>query len=112
MPTIEKVELSYFNEIRQAYELLKCFYNQKINPVFYNVLMDNKVFLYINRDSGELYLCDEDENIYDINPYTGMIDIVIFCPECGMNGFIQDFEEYPSCDYCKQVAKDIKDIYY
>ena len=75
-------------ELKMAAELLTAYHEKNDTE-----LLGDKIQIYMNRNSGCVFLSDEDCNVAMINSDTGQLEDWLTCPECGEEGFAADIKE-------------------
>ena len=69
-------------------------------------LGDNGLKLWMNRNSGNVFLCDEDFNTAMMNGDT--LEDWINCPNCGHENFLTEFKaSNPSSNCCLEYYKEL-----
>ena len=64
-----------------------------------------KVEIQFNRNSGYVFLCDDDYNVWMMNGED--IEQWFSCPYCGHEGFLEDMEHTPKDEDCTRYLKEI-----
>jgi hypothetical protein len=85
-----------FRELQIAAELLKAYCYQQ--PAY----LGSGVHLMMNRDSGYVFLVDEDGNVGMMNGKK--LEQFHTCPECNAQGFA---EELPDNECCQRYLKEV-----
>ena len=86
-----------FRELKLAAELLAAYCESP--PDF----LTSRIQLMMNTHSGCVFLTDEDFNVAMMNG--GSLEQWLFCPECGAEGFAEDFPDKPCCrSYLREIA--------
>ena len=91
-----------YRERKMAIELLTA-YNEDNMTVAASDFMDGHPRAAMNRDSGYVFLTDDEYNAFMLNG-EGVLDIFLSCPNCGCEGFPSYLYEHPECDECKEYA--------
>ena len=88
-----------FSELREAARLLSAYCD---NPSAVN--LGNDIRIFMNRDSGFVFLCDEDFGVAMMNG--DKLEMFYSCHECGKEGFAEDLEdEGDSC--CRAHLREL-----
>lgn len=82
-------------EIEEAKELLS---HIKEIPDAYG-----KVEVHFNTHSGYVFLSDEDYRVWMMTD-DGNLEEFFSCPECGEEGFKEDFDKGSDCEGCREIA--------
>ena len=102
MDDIVTSDLSEFGyrELKEAARLLTA-YTESGKPDF----LEGKVQIYMNKNSGCVFLCDEDYNTGMMNG--DRLEQWFNCPYCGHEGFKQDMKHAPKDEDCTSYLEDI-----
>lgn len=106
---IVTADLSGFGhrELDEAVKLLTAY---KENTFKEDNFFSDGLTLNFNKQSGYVFLCDEDGNVGLLND-DGEIEQFISCSYCGKEGFKSELKLYDCCGYCgechlKECVKD------
>lgn len=67
--------------------------------------LGNGLAVWFNRNSGNVFLCDEDYNVAMLDD-DGELKMFYTCSECGNEGFDVEFKDQ-DCRCCKNIYKDL-----
>ena len=86
-------------ELTEAIELLKAYREQRAD------FMGEGLTLNFNKNSGYVFLCDEDYNVAMLNG--DKIEQWFNCPQCGHEGFKEDMQHGEDNKDCQEYLKEI-----
>jgi len=92
-----------YREIDLAQRLLYAYAHRRMTDRAVDWFGDG-VQIMFNTHSGFVFLSDEDYNTLMFN--NGLLDLFLYCPNCGNEGFAEEIYENPQCDECKDFAKN------
>ena len=85
-------------ERAMAEELLHAWNSGKLPEDFY----DDEVTIMMNTYSGNVFLTNSEYQVAMMNGDT--LEMFYSCPECGHEGFKEEFEDCCECSECKEIA--------
>lgn len=88
-------------ELKLAGELLSALKTEKDKTRF----LSHGVAVEFNPNSGNVFIVDEDYNVAMMNGDT--LEDFFSCPECGHEGFLEDFEHHSEQRGCKDYETSI-----
>ena len=93
-------DLSQFGirELNLAADLLKAYVKEQ--PEF----LGEGVQVWSNMNSGYVFLSDNDYNVAMLNE-DDKLEQFFSCPECGQEGFKEEFDKKSECAECRKIAK-------
>lgn len=97
--TSDLTEFGY-RELDMAGDLLKAYAKNGCD------FLNGKVNVFMNKNSGEVFLSDEDMNVGMVTD-EGKLEQWFMCNNCNNEGFNEDGESYESCNgYCSHKCEE------
>lgn len=91
-------------EIDEATDLLQAYKTENSTPYFQDAWYDEEIKPAFNVNSGFVFLTNSEFQAGMMND--GKIDIYENCPECGQEGFPEEFKDMMGdCEGCQEINK-------
>jgi hypothetical protein len=87
-----------YRELKMLEQLLRALREQGL-PQDFN---DDGVHPMMNSSSGYIFLTNEDHQVAMMN--RNKLESFYSCPECGHEGFKEEFDAQSDCEECKEIA--------
>ena len=87
-----------YREIHEAIELLDMWMKHGLPDDF----EEDEVRVMFNTERGWVFLTNSDYQVASIK--YGKLESFYTCPECGNEGFEDDFEKDADCEECRRIA--------
>jgi hypothetical protein len=89
-----------FRELKMAAQLLTAFTNYP-----YSTQLGDGITIYMNSNSGNVFLSDEDFNVAMMNG--DKLEDFYTCPECGREGFAEEMNHNEGRQGCQEYLESI-----
>lgn len=98
-----------YQEIDEVTDLLQALKTGNVTPVFENYWYNDEVKPMFNTHSGYVFLTNADYQVGMMND--GKLDMFENCPECGQEGFPEEFKDMMGdCESCQEIHKRFEDL--
>ena len=93
-----------YREFKKAVELLECYNTGKYMCLLFS---DEGVSIMLNTQSRFVFLTNSDFQVAGINDNNVLADFLT-CPDCGYEGFIEDFDRKTASKCCKAYIDSVR----